>query len=243
MAAAVGGWYLLSSDEREAAQYARPVPAVIGGDTGGQGPAPAPAARDRAAGDQTAPDRPAPDQRPETWAPQQVATRPLTPDQIVIPASNVNTVVTPASAVLQPAGSSGQPVLSFPVPDSAWTTVWWQDGPAPGADGLAVILGHAQGQRSTAFGAVADLREGAVIGIMGASEGEHVVADYRVLTVVTGVAKADANALRAVLDDAPEGAALALITCSGEIDEALGSHRDNTVVFATLSGMYDDETR
>ena len=37
---------------------------------------------------------------------------------------------------------------------------------------------------------------------------------------------------------APAGATLALITCSGDIDETLSSHEDNTVVFATLEGMY-----
>ena len=135
----------------------------------------------------------------------------------------------------------GQDALTFPVPDDAFTTVWWDEGPLPGDGGLAIILGHARTPRAAVFNDLPDVGEGATMGLTGrTADGKAVAGRYRVDQVVTGISKTDADALRAVLDNPPAGSTLALITCSGAIDEVLSSRVDNTVVFATLIGMYSD---
>lgn len=163
----------------------------------------------------------------------------ISPERIVVEAAGVNTIIEPAQASEQLNRFTGNVVSTFPVPGGPFTTVWWEEGPAPGESGLAVILGHSRGQSSSVFGDLPDLEAGAVVGVVGSSAADdEVVARYLVTQVVTDIPKDDEGALRAVLDAAPVGATLALITCSGDIDETLSSHEDNTVVFATLEGMY-----
>ncbi|MGA8046414.1 MAG: class F sortase, partial [Dermatophilaceae bacterium] len=168
-----------------------------------------------------------------------VATGPITPTRIHVPAIGVRTIVEPAPATEELNPFTGEVVSTFPVPGGPHTTVWWEEGPMPGSDGLAVVLGHARTSGSAVFDDLPDLAVGAPIGVTGrSSDGTEVVARYVVADVVTGISKSDPDALRAVLAASPSGAALALITCSGEIDGELSSREDNTVVFATLEAMY-----
>lgn len=170
---------------------------------------------------------------------RQVEPQRLVPDRIVIDSAAVNTIVEPAPATHRVNQFTGLSVSTFPVPGGPFTTVWWEEGPAPGEPGLAVILGHTRGQAPSVFADLPHLRPGALIGLVGTSAvGTELVGRYLVDDVVTGIPKEDQSALRAVLDNAPAGATLALITCSGDIDEDLSSHTDNTVVFASLEGMY-----
>lgn len=163
---------------------------------------------------------------------------PFTPDQIFIPEADVNTTVDPRPATNVYNEFIGDVVLTFPVPDGPFTTVWWDEGPKPGDGELAVILGHARSPRAAVFNELLDLEEGASLALTGATdEGEGVAARYRVEQVVSGISKTDAAALRAVLDSPPPDATLALITCSGTLDEVLSSRTDNTVVFASLTTM------
>lgn len=170
---------------------------------------------------------------------QAVAARRLVPNRIVIDAAGVNTIVEPAAATYRVNRFTGAAVSTFPVPGGPFTTVWWEEGPAPGEDGLAVILGHTRGESASVFADLPGLQAGDIIGLIGTSPIDNqTVARYHVADVVTGIAKSDEMALRHVLDNAPEGASLALITCSGDVHKNLSSHTDNTVVFATLEGMY-----
>lgn len=163
----------------------------------------------------------------------------IVPQRIDIPAAEVNTIVEPAKASEQLNRFTGELALTFPVPGGPFTTVWWEEGPAPGEDGLAVVLGHTRASAASVFGNLADLTAGDVVGISGVTRGgEAVVARYLVRTVVADIPKADDSALRSVLDGAPGDATLALITCGGEVDHVLSSHSSNAVVFATLEGMY-----
>jgi len=164
---------------------------------------------------------------------------PLVPGHIFIPEAGVNTSVQAAPSSTEFNPFLGRDVLTFPVPDDAFTTVWWDEGPMPGDAGLAIILGHARTPRAAVFNDLPGLNEGATVGLTGRTpEGEDVTARYRVEQVVTGISKTDAEALRAVLDNPPPGATLALITCSGDIDEVFSSRVDNTVVFASLTGVF-----
>lgn len=170
---------------------------------------------------------------------RQIEPQRLVPDRIVIDSAAVNTIVEPAPSTHQVNQFTGTTVPTFPVPGGPFTTVWWEEGPAPGEPGLAVILGHTRAEAPSVFADLPDLQTGEVIGLVGTSPiGTEVVGRYLVDEVVTGIPKDDELALRAVLDNAPAGATLALITCSGDVDENLSSHTDNTVVFASLEGMY-----
>lgn len=163
----------------------------------------------------------------------------IVPERIDIPAAEVNTIVEPAPATEELNRFTGEMALTFPVPGGPFTTVWWEEGPAPGEDGLAIVLGHTRASAASVFGQLADLTGGEVIGISGVTaQGEPVLARYLVTSVVTDIPKADDGALRAVLDSAPGDATLALITCGGEVDQVLSSHSKNAVAFATLEGMY-----
>jgi len=168
-----------------------------------------------------------------------VATETMMPTHIHIPAIGVNTIVEPAPATDEVNPFTGELTRTFPVPGGPHTTVWWEEGPMPGEDGLAVVLGHTRAAGSAVFDDLPDLEAGATVGLSGVTTpGAEVVARYVVVDVVTGVSKSDPDALRAVLADAPPAASLALITCSGEIDDNLLSRQDNTVVFATLEATY-----
>jgi hypothetical protein len=168
------------------------------------------------------------------------STVPLQPDRIDIPAAGVSTIVEPASATDELNAFTGEVVSTFPVPGGPFTTVWWEEGPQPGAsDGVAVILGHTRPSGRAVFNDLPTLEPGAVLGVSGHSTaGEPVVARYLVTDVVTDIPKSDDSALRAVLDSPPTGVSLALITCSGEVDRSRSARSDNTVVFATLEGVY-----
>ena len=151
----------------------------------------------------------------------------------------MNTIVEPAGALDALNPHTGQVVPTFPVPGGPFTTVWWQEGAAPGDDGMAVILGHARSGRAAVFNELGSLEPGDVVGVPGVNPtGQDVVARYLVSEVVAQVSKADPKALPHVLARAPGGAVLALITCSGDVDSELESFTDNTVIFATLEGVY-----
>ena len=168
-----------------------------------------------------------------------VATEAITPTRVHVPTIGVSTIVEPAPATEELNPFTGQVVSTFPVPGGPHTTVWWEEGPRPGEDGLAVVLGHTRASGSAVFDDLPDLESGDAVGLTGVTaDGAEVVARYRVADVVTGVSKSDPDALRAVLENPPTGTVLALITCSGEIDDDLSSREDNTVVFATLEAMY-----
>jgi hypothetical protein len=151
----------------------------------------------------------------------------------------VSTIVEPAPATEELNPFTGEVVSTFPVPGGPHTTVWWEEGPMPGGDALAVVLGHTRASGSAVFDDLPDLAAGTPLGLTGRSgDGTEVVARYVVAETVTDIPKADAAALSRVLADPPPGATLALITCSGEIDGELSSREDNTVVFATLDAVF-----
>lgn len=163
----------------------------------------------------------------------------LVPARIDLPDAGISTVVEPARATDELNAFTGEVVATFPVPGGPFTTVWWEEGPRPGEDGIAVVLGHTRASRPAVFNDLLEIEPGAPVGITGSTtDGEEVVARYVVSEVVTEIAKEDPTALRAVLDSAPPGATLALITCSGDVDEDRSSREDNTVVFAELEGIY-----
>lgn len=127
----------------------------------------------------------------------------------------------------------GQEVPSFGISDGMETTTWWSDGPKPGSDGMAVIWGHTQiGGGFGVFNDIGRLSPGQEIEV---SPMEKVApTHFSVAKIVAGISKSDQSALNAVLENAPSGTGLALVTCGGEFDPQRSASEENIVVFAAL---------
>ncbi len=109
---------------------------------------------------------------------------------------------------------------------------WYQRGPAPGAVGPAVILGHVD---SAAYG------PGVFFDLGALAPGDEVTVSRADGTVaVFAVDRVE----RHPKDDFPtiavygntDDAQLRLITCGGDFDSSVRSYEDNVIVFATLVG-------
>ncbi|MGY1716980.1 class F sortase [Geodermatophilus sp. SYSU D01106] len=156
---------------------------------------------------------------------------PVVPARIAIPAIGVDTAVESRGTVRYENPFTGEAVDGYGVPASMRTTSWWSDGPAPGSGRMAVLLGHAGADGGAVFDPLPGLSAGDEVVLVDAG---GAVLRLRVLgEPVTGLDKAT-PALAEALEGHPEGADLALVTCSGEYDEEAGASEDNTVVFADL---------
>ena len=155
----------------------------------------------------------------------------IVPDRIVIPDLDVNTIVIPMPTENQYAPKLGREVPSFGVPENRADTTWWSDGPKPGSTGMAVILGHNKaGDAASVFRNLPTLQPGAIIEVFGPDG----TVRYSVASTVTGIPKDDPAALDEALKKAPEGTALALVTCGDAFDSQLNASDDNVIVFANL---------
>ncbi|MBM0231117.1 class F sortase [Micromonospora sp. STR1_7] len=116
------------------------------------------------------------------------------------------------------------------VPDNATEVGWFTKAPVPGALGPAVLAGHVnwKGRRGTFF----DLGKLAV--------GAGIMVDRRDgSTAMFTVTKVEQYPKDRFPTDEVYGptdhAALRLITCGGEFDEATQHYRDNVIVYARLA--------
>ena len=173
-----------------------------------------------------------------------VASAPATATPLPLPARAVAPVAVPAAV---PVAAAGPVRLAAPdlwdgavearplgldrsgalsVPATAGGMGWWADGPRPGSDGAAVVVGHVdlRGEPGV-FGRLAQARPGMVVAV---SSGTAVVR-YRVVSV-------DRYAKSAFPTEQvyrPTGAAeLRLVTCGGRFDPRTGHYEDNVVVRA-----------
>jgi hypothetical protein len=159
-----------------------------------------------------------------------IATGPITPARLQIPAIGVDTTVEPRGTVQYDNPFTGQQVDGYGVPQSMWTTSWWSDGPQPGSGGMAVVLGHAQAAHGAVFDHLADLSPGDEVLLV---DGSGAVMHLQVLAApITGLDKST-SALADTLNGHPAQADVALVTCGGDFDEDAGASEDNDVVFAT----------
>jgi sortase family protein len=157
--------------------------------------------------------------------------KPILPSQLFVPAIGVNSPILAKPTTTCWDAQIGRTVQCFPVPSNATSVVWWQSGPLPGTSRMAIMLGHHEIGGYGVFNNLGSLRLGQEIMI----EGQGTVLHFIVIGSHSGIPKSSATALDAVLQKAPSGSRLALITCSGEVNSALNSHEDNTVVFAKLA--------
>jgi hypothetical protein len=113
------------------------------------------------------------------------------------------------------------------VPATTNAAGWYDQGPAPGQRGPAVILGHVDSiEGPGVFYKIDQLPAGAVIQI---TEG-HQIMSFTVQS--TSVYLKTAFPTAAVFGSTP-ARALRLVTCGGPFDDATGHYLDNVVVFAT----------
>lgn len=137
-------------------------------------------------------------------------------------------VEVPATGVRAPViglGVDGEGRLE--VPADPQVAGWWTGGPAPGADGPAVIVGHVDSYRGPGvFFRLSELTRGDRIVV----RGEDGSAAHFAVDRLERWPK-DAFPTDAVYRQA-DGAELRLITCGGEFDRQERRYLDNIIVFA-----------
>jgi hypothetical protein len=108
---------------------------------------------------------------------------------------------------------------------------WYRDGPAPGADGAALIVGHVDTKTGAAvFFGLSTVKPGAPVDI---TRADGTVAEFAVEAVEV-VQKAHFDAARVFGSTGrPE---LRLITCGGSYDPTAQAYSANVVVYAALTG-------
>jgi hypothetical protein len=139
------------------------------------------------------------------------------PVHLAVPARGVDAVV--EAVGVQPDGQMA-------LPDDVDRVGWYRFGPAPGADGSAVIAGHVD-DREQGLGALAPLREAEVGDEVVVTDSAGTGTRWRVLSrelIQKQVLPLD----RLFAREGPPR--LTLITCGGPFLAEFGSYRDNVVV-------------
>jgi sortase (surface protein transpeptidase) len=193
--------------------------------TGRSNPATAPASPDprpgTTAGPSSVPAVPAPPSSAVTTAPA------VAPTAISIPAIGVH-------HALLSLGQNSDGTLQVPPMSDVAAPGWDRNSPAPGQVGPAVILGHIDGTTGAegVFYALGALRPGDTVSI---TRSDGTVAAFR----IDGVNRypKDAFPTLTVYGNTPDPQ-LRLITCGGPFDHAAQRYLDNTVVYATLTGIH-----
>jgi hypothetical protein len=130
-------------------------------------------------------------------------------------------------------GLDARGALDPPPFDQAHTVGWYAGGPAPGAAGTALMVGHVDTEtRPAVFHRVSTLRPGDTIRVLRDDTGvaEFTVDDVRLLDRD----RFDAHQAYGPRDKGR--AELRLITCGGTFDRAAGGYSANVVVSAYLTG-------
>ncbi|HEX7660951.1 MAG TPA: class F sortase [Pseudonocardiaceae bacterium] len=144
------------------------------------------------------------------------------PVSISIPAIGVKSSLVPLG--LTAAGQIQVPPLS-----QVMQAGWYKNGPTPGENGPAVILGHVDSYRSAGvFYRLRDMKPGDLVFV---ARQDGSTAKFQ----VTGVDLASKNAFptSAVYGNTTDPQ-LRLITCGGSFDWTELSYRDNVIVYARL---------
>jgi sortase (surface protein transpeptidase) len=105
---------------------------------------------------------------------------------------------------------------------------WYKPGPEPGERGPAVIVGHVDSKTGPAvFYRLRRLKPGNVISI---TRSDHSVVRFRVQRIRRWPKSEFPTSL---VYGPTSGAALRLVTCSGNFNPSTGHYVDNTIVFAS----------
>lgn len=127
--------------------------------------------------------------------------------------------------------------IDVPPLDQAQKAAWYDQGPAPGQIGAAVIDGHVDSNEIPAPHQGAFYKLG-LVGVgdeVDVTRADHMVAVYQV-DQVESVSKQEFPTAR-VYSPVPF-AALRLITCGGDFDSTARSYVDNVIIYAHLTGSH-----
>jgi hypothetical protein len=118
---------------------------------------------------------------------------------------------------------------SVEVPEAVDVAGWYDQGPRPGQDGPAVILGHVDSKDAPGiFFDLVDVERGALVRI---DRADGTSAQFR----ITHVEKMPKTRFPTDLVYAPSlDPTLRLVTCGGSYDHSRRSYRDNVIAFAEL---------
>ncbi|MFF4080924.1 class F sortase [Streptomyces sp. NPDC001777] len=153
-------------------------------------------------------------------------TRGAVPRRVEIPSIGVDAPVVAG-------GLDEDGAIEPPPYDRPQTVGWYRDGTRPGANGPALLVGHADTEtRPAVFHGLSATRPGAEVEVTRAdgTVAEFTVDDVRVLT------RARFDAAEAYGPREAGRAELRLITCGGTYDRASHSYDANVVVSAYLTG-------
>ncbi|MFC4125622.1 class F sortase [Nocardia rhizosphaerae] len=156
------------------------------------------------------------------------------PARLVVPGLGIDAAMFAAPTTVEYDPFLGRDVESFGVPGDMESTTWWSDGPRPGAQGLAVVLGHTQVNGHGVFDHLGELVPGDQLEVQPATAGR--ATRFRVDEVIADIPKSDPAALNAILAAHHDMRGLALITCGGRFDVTVGASAANTVVIAESLG-------
>lgn len=171
-----------------------------------------------------------------TYIPASVATAPprLAQDPRAVPLArsapvSVRIPAIGVSAPVQKVGKNADGTVQVPPLDIHNLAGWYQDGPAPGQDGPAVILGHVDSATGiSVFYYLKNLRAGNTIYVT--------LTDGKMAAfVVDGLQKVAKDAFpTAAVYGRADYPSLRLITCGGTFDKATGHYLDNVIVYAHM---------
>ncbi|WP_445181991.1 class F sortase [Pseudonocardia sp. Cha107L01] len=137
-----------------------------------------------------------------------------------------------ASSTLVPLGLNANRTVAVPPVSTPLQASWYRLGPAPGAPGPAVILGHVNGDgKEGIFARLNEVKPGDQVKV---SRADGKTAVFTV-TKLQQVAK-NAFPTTAVYGDTP-AAELRLVTCGGDFDQSKHSYADSIIAFATLTSV------
>jgi sortase (surface protein transpeptidase) len=118
--------------------------------------------------------------------------------------------------------------------DTPGVAGWYRGGPAPGAPGTALIVGHVDTETGPAvFYTLSTVRRGARVDV---TRADGTVAEFSVEAVEL-VEKDHFDAAR-VYGSSTGRPELRLITCGGAFDKAQQAYSANVVVYAALTGSH-----
>jgi sortase (surface protein transpeptidase) len=149
-----------------------------------------------------------------------------TPTAIRIPAIDV-------SAPVNTVGLNRDHTMQVPAPGPLYNQpAWYRYSPTPGQLGPSVIIGHIDSARDgpSVFFKLGALTPGEQIQV---DRTDHTTATFEIDAVRSYPKKSFPTT---VVYGPTSQSALRLITCGGSFNRATGQYRDNTVVFAHLTG-------
>ncbi|MBA9005487.1 class F sortase [Thermomonospora cellulosilytica] len=154
-------------------------------------------------------------------------------DDAALPAAEPVRVEIPAIGVrapVMPVGRAPDGTVQVPPLDEAHRVGWYRHGPAPGARGPAVLLGHYDDLRGPAvFHRLGRIRRGEVVRVERRDGRTAVFAVESVEQVPKS--RFPAGKVYGPVDHA----GLRLVTCGGSYDRARRTYRDNVIVYARLT--------